>query len=871
MNRTYDSSFESHNNSIYKAFHTLLTILKDNRIEIRDDCYTQELEETLLFHCFQSIWRYKLNQEKSSNSSSLSHLTGISKDTRDMPLISFNNSLTSLNKSIIDYIRSIPFDLLLHLPPLIHDYFLGIKSVSPLDLDKEKEKEFSGKRKKTGGIYYTPQWIAESMTQASIQPFLDRFLIDMKMAAEKDSLEDFSQVWKKAVNFKILDPACGWGIFLINAVKLLQSFYYESGKLAKRLIESAENNNRTHELYNCSCYALIKDASLAGENSSQIILSKNLFGFDVDEIALKITENVIAAKSSAEYINLKKQQTLYSSSLSSHINKMDFIKEYSQIEHKFDVILGNPPYFSIGGGGRKREKTPYHLILKNHPFFSRYFRSQSDIFYYFIIGSIHLLKQGGILSFITPSYWFDNDYADRLRKEILDTCRIKEIVRFDPYKVFYSIEGKPVNVDTSIFRLKRIDSVLKQNIKQEQLFLPLLESNVNAEFCEEQPEAKSYAADDYKFEVYLFNKDFASLTDTIKDSHNNITFLQKELYDKKLIKGVYSQKHLSAGRWNFTSCQSILDVMKKDGRTIFPLGDISSREREKFEGEFTSGGGKECEGLAWIGQGQETGLSEVFVIKEEDVHRLNLEKELLRPNIKNGNIRRYVILPSKQQVIITLNHHSMDEYPNLLKYLTLHKNKLLKRQRVRIGVRKWYAVSIPHNYAIFAKEEKIVVPYRAAFNRFALDRQGSFNDGGDVRAVVIKSGNLHTITHNVLLAILNSQLLNFWFMQAGKGKGGMYEYFSRPLSRIPVKIPSAQVISLLQQCSISLQKLYECYNDDNSGSFALKKDKSILKKEIDEYEGKIDEAVFELYGITYKQKSVITSFIKESRKRNKKI
>jgi hypothetical protein len=38
-----------------------------------------------------------------------------------------------------------------------------------------------------------------------------------------------------------------------------------------------------------------------------------------------------------------------------------------------------------------------------------------------------------------------------------------------------------------------------------------------------------------------------------------------------------------------------------------------------------------------------------------------------------------------------------------------------------------------------------------------------------------------------LLALLNSQVLDFWYTHAGKAKGSMNEYFTTPLRRIPIR------------------------------------------------------------------------------------
>tara|TARA_B110000285_G_scaffold234527_1_gene311831 strand:- start:947 stop:2155 length:1209 start_codon:yes stop_codon:yes gene_type:complete len=95
------------------------------------------------------------------------------------------------------------------------------------------------------------------------------------------------------------------------------------------------------------------------------------------------------------------------------IENGDFIQyEFSQ---KFDLIIGNPPYYVM-----KKNNTPIS--------YQNYFSGRPNIFILFIIKSIHLLKDNGILSFVLPVGFLNCLYYDRTRQFINKTCTILNIM-----------------------------------------------------------------------------------------------------------------------------------------------------------------------------------------------------------------------------------------------------------------------------------------------------------------------------------------------------------------------------------------------------------------------------------------------------------
>ncbi len=79
------------------------------------------------------------------------------------------------------------------------------------------------------------------------------------------------------------------------------------------------------------------------------------------------------------------------------------------INDKFDIVIGNPPYIQL-----QNNKGELANRYKDAGFES--LARRGDIYMLFYEKAISLLKQGGILSFITSNKWMRNDYGNKLRE-----------------------------------------------------------------------------------------------------------------------------------------------------------------------------------------------------------------------------------------------------------------------------------------------------------------------------------------------------------------------------------------------------------------------------------------------------------------------
>ena len=97
-----------------------------------------------------------------------------------------------------------------------------------------------------------------------------------------------------------------------------------------------------------------------------------------------------------------------------NIINADFLLHDNEYIIKYDLIVGNPPYYVMKKGDVDKK---YH----------EYFEGRPNIFVIFLIKSLKLLKSGGILSFILPSNFLNCLYYDKARKYISNHFKIISI------------------------------------------------------------------------------------------------------------------------------------------------------------------------------------------------------------------------------------------------------------------------------------------------------------------------------------------------------------------------------------------------------------------------------------------------------------
>ena len=254
--------------------------------------------------------------------------------------------------------------------------------------------------------------------------------------------------------------------------------------------------------------------------------------------------------------------------------------------------------------------------------------------------------------------------------------------------------------------------------------------------------------------------------------------------------------------------------------------------------------------IAIIEKGSSSGKNVIFTVPTAFAIEKKFEKDVIRKNVKNADIKRYHINDRKNVLIYIDKNTNIKQYPNIYNYLLEHKKELSSRNEVLKGMYQWYRLERPRDKAIFDAKEKLIVPYRAEHNRFAYDDEQYFNDGGDVRAIVIKEGSPYSIKY--VLALLNSKLLDWYYGFIGKVKGRSREYFNTPLAQLPIYITSLEE----QQELIKLvEQMLEAHKELEKAKF--EQDKKFLKQRVDILDAQINAIVYSLYGLTEEEIKIV--------------
>jgi len=109
----------------------------------------------------------------------------------------------------------------------------------------------------------------------------------------------------------------------------------------------------------------------------------------------------------------------------------------------FDIVIANPPYI------RQEKIRNLKPILNKQGY--EVFNATSDIYTYFYEKGYQILKESGILCFISSNKWMRAKYGEKLRKFFKEKVKLIKIIDFNGYKVFEA------TVDTNIIIFQKIN------------------------------------------------------------------------------------------------------------------------------------------------------------------------------------------------------------------------------------------------------------------------------------------------------------------------------------------------------------------------------------------------------------------------------
>ena len=182
------------------------------------------------------------------------------------------------------------------------------------------------------------------------------------------------------------------------------------------------------------------------ENS---ILEHNLYGVDINEESVEIAQLALWLRTAKPHRklnslnqNIKCGNSLISNPAIAGEKAFDWQREFPQVFEKggFDVVIGNPPYVNAIEIKKSYTKEAFNYIKKKY----ETAKGTVDLYIYFFEKGLSLLKQNGVLAFITPNRYLSASYGAALRNFIIERYSFYQLIDYSDKRVFEDASTYPV-------------------------------------------------------------------------------------------------------------------------------------------------------------------------------------------------------------------------------------------------------------------------------------------------------------------------------------------------------------------------------------------------------------------------------------------
>jgi len=233
------------------------------------------------------------------------------------------------------------------------------------------------------------------------------------------------------------------------------------------------------------------------------------------------------------------------------------------------------------------------------------------------------------------------------------------------------------------------------------------------------------------------------------------------------------------------------------------IWNFTTKEEYKYIRTIKSNAHLFLDDVCILSKGIQTGKDSIFVISEKFRQKSNIESEVLKLWLKNGEIDKFFIEDREKKYVIYSNiftGDSIKSHINVYNYLLSNKNILENRSRVN----RWYQWRKGDERSTISWDlPKIVTPYKNSVCQFALDSEGYYFSQ-DV--VLIQPKNKYKKYLNYFLALLNSKIiLKFVHNEFKELKFKIYEFYPNQLAKIPIILPSDEQLNAINNL---IEKIY---------------------------------------------------------------
>ena len=298
---------------------------------------------------------------------------------------------------------------------------------------------------------FTPKWIVQYMVDNTLGQVWAELNPETKILASleyyiKPSYPKQERAAKSIEDIKFFEPCVGSGHILSYAFDVFYKMYEEQG-------------------YNPS-------------DIPQLIITKNLYGVDIDPRAAQLASFVLLMKGrqkhrrflrAVEKNNIQANITFYqdfefddkfnnATALGSLVrvdeNEVDAInidetslfgerqeglnKLYQLLGQRYDVVVTNPPYI----GSSRMEGSLKQYVETAYP------ETKSDLFATFVLRCLELCNEDGLTGYMTPFVWMFISSYEKLRKIIIDKHFINNLIQLE----YSGFDGATVPICTFTLR-----------------------------------------------------------------------------------------------------------------------------------------------------------------------------------------------------------------------------------------------------------------------------------------------------------------------------------------------------------------------------------------------------------------------------------
>lgn len=685
-----------------------------------------------------------------------------------------------------------------------------------IETDKSKSK------RKKDGVFYTPKYITKYIVDNTVGKLCEEkktaLEIDeaeyekdrkgRKKATLKALLQKLEDYRNWLLELTICDPACGSGAFLNQALEFLINEHRYIDELNAKLLGEA---------------MILSEV----ENS---ILENNLFGVDINDESVEIAKLSLwlrtaqkGRKLTSLNNNIKCGNSLIDDVEVAGDKAFNWKKEFPKVFEKggFDVVIGNPPYV------RNESISKIDKVYFEDKYET--FTGKSDLYVYFFELVLNISKSNSKCSFIVSSKFTKTKYGKKLIDFLFKKSTIQIFIDFRDLDVFTGIIAYP-------------SIIMFSNIKPQK-----------------DEESDLLVVDNENFKEFHNGVDNATKVKT------------KEIFDR-------------LGSWNSSNDENLLyDIFKR-------------LQNENVTLEFHK---------AIPQVGIKTGFNKAYLI-DGDISDLTNSTHL-KDYVIGRNVKRYQPTNYEVKAIIPydiegekLKLISAESDKIIFDYLGQFKERLSKRAIIDKGIEKgtktWYEfqqIKLDFPYS----KKYIIYPDISGTVNFTLTENSYF----DMTCFGIPTDSYE------LLGILNSKLiLSILEMICVKARGGYLRLKSQYLLKLPIPekldVPrlKEQVTNQLKQnekltdltTKFSRQMLRRLDIEKLSGKledwhqltfmeftkelknkkvklslseevewedyFEIEQEKAqTIKSQIEKTDKKIDQMVYELYGLTEEEIRIV--------------